>query len=92
MFNKIFALYKLSHDVAEVTANVDGESFAYIKTQPCGKNIVLFSSGIVHDAFPDSKSAIDELERIWLLIREAETNTLSEVRTGSCTQGEKWKA
>jgi hypothetical protein len=70
IFNQIFTLNKISHEVAEVIA--DENVFSYFVFNKDSSVTVKLPGGIVHDTFPCHHCALDEVTRIWFLIREAE--------------------
>ncbi|OAT17836.1 hypothetical protein M977_04113 [Buttiauxella gaviniae ATCC 51604] len=70
MFSQIFTLNKISHDVAETIA--DENVFSYLVFNNDKTVTVKFPGGIIHDTYPCHHCALEEVTRIWFLIREAE--------------------
>lgn len=70
MFSKIFMLNKISHDVAETIA--DDNVFSYFVFNNNKTVTVKFPGGIIHETYPCHHCALEEVTRIWFLIREAE--------------------
>jgi hypothetical protein len=85
--NKIYALYKLSHDVTEVDA--ENKPFAFIRTTEQGEAVLLFSGGCIHGVFPCHHNALDEIHRIRGLLREAEDRYIQHARYAGL-RCEKW--
>lgn len=73
MFSQIFTLNKISHDVAETIA--DENVFSYFVFNNDKTVTVKFPGGIIHDTYPCHHCALEEVTRIWFLIREAEIRT-----------------
>lgn len=70
MFSQIFTLNKISHEVAEAIA--DENVFSYFVFNADKSVTIKFPGGIIHDTFPCHHCALEEVTRIWFLIREAE--------------------
>ncbi|OAT17840.1 hypothetical protein M977_03924 [Buttiauxella gaviniae ATCC 51604] len=73
MFSQIFTLNKISPDVAETIA--DENVFSYFVFNNDKTVTVKFPGGIIHDTYPCHHCALEEVTRIWFLIREAEIKT-----------------
>jgi hypothetical protein len=89
MFSAIFTLNKISHDVTESVA--DENVFNYFHLNNDNSVTVKFPGGIIHDTFPCHHCALDEVTRIWFLIREAEIKAQHCNTTVVISMG-KWKS
>lgn len=83
IFTMIFKLYKVSHDVAEVIA--DENPFSYFVFNKDNTVTVKFPGGIIHDTYPCHHCALEEVTRIWFLIREAEIKAQRCYSLASCS-------
>ncbi|WP_227317469.1 hypothetical protein [Cedecea davisae] len=60
----------LTPDLAEVI--IEESVFAYTKDIGNKQVVVMFPGAIIHDVFNSHADALEEIARIWLLIRDAE--------------------